>query len=69
MSETRTSSGYSKLGLVCVSLFAILGACSAAISLLDTGGDDNDNINLNVDGAISTSTTWSLPKPMWAKTW
>jgi len=51
MSEIRTSSGYSKLGLVCVSLFAILGACSAAISLLDTGGDDNDTINLNVDGA------------------
>lgn len=52
MSEIRTSSvGYSRLGLIGVSLFAMLGACSAAISLLETTDDGIDNINLNVDGA------------------
>lgn len=54
MSEIKTSSvGYSRLGLIGVSLFAMLGACSAAISLLETTDDGIDNINLNVDGLMS----------------
>ena len=51
------SRSYGKLGLIGISLIAVIEACSAAASILDATGDVGGNLNLNGSGGDAQQET------------